>query len=337
MTSRRVLVTGGGGYVGSLLVPRLLADGHFVRVIDWFVYGHHVLDAARGRPSLELVEGDIRDWKLLDASLDGIDTVIHLACISNDPSFDLDPSLGRSVNFEAFTPLAELAKAKKVARFVFASSASVYGVSEAANVDEDHPLKPLTDYSRYKAECEKIILGEQARDFVVVIVRPATLCGYAPRLRLDLVVNILTNHAVNRGRITVTGGPQKRPNLHVDDMVRLYSLLLTLPDDRIAGRIYNVSRENHTVAALAELVRTTVEAKTGKSISIETKPTDDLRSYHISAERIARELEFVPRRSIADGIADLTDALTDGRVPNALDDPRYFNIRTMKEIFPIRG
>src|SRR5205823_2983025 len=200
-------------------------------------------------------EGDLRDQELLRRILPGCDAVIHLACISNDPSFELNPELGKSINFDAFAPLVRLSKESGVKRFIYASSSSVYGVSDNPDVDEEHPLRPLTDYSKFKALCEPILLEQGGRDFTTVVVRPATLCGYSPRQRLDLTVNILTNHAVNSGKITVFGGEQQRPNLHIDDMVDLYALVLRLPADAIAGKVFNVGYQNHTVAEIARRVR----------------------------------------------------------------------------------
>ena len=216
---RRVLVTGGAGYVGAVLVPKLLDAGYAVKVLDLYLYGDDVLKA---HPNLEQVKGDIRDRQLLDKTIPGCDAVIHLACISNDPSFELNPELGKSINYDAFLPLVQIAKDKGVRRFIYASSSSVYGIKDEENVTEDLPLQPLTDYSKYKALCEEVLLKAQAPGFTSLILRPATVCGYSPRLRLDLAVNILTNLAVNTGRITVFGGAQKRPNIHIEDVTDLY-------------------------------------------------------------------------------------------------------------------
>ncbi len=217
MKFERVLVTGGSGYVGSLLVPQLLADGHEVTVYDTLHYGSDFLPTEN--PRLHVIEGDVRDTVLFSSAVAGHDAVIHLACISNDASFELDEGLSTSVNLDAFRPLVVAAKGAGVRRFIYASSSSVYGVSDAPDVTEEHPLVPLTLYNQYKGECEPMLLDEITDDFVGVIIRPATLCGYAPRQRLDLSVNILTNHGFNNGLIKVFGGSQLRPNLHIKDMV----------------------------------------------------------------------------------------------------------------------
>ena len=326
---KTVLVTGGAGYVGAVLVPQMLARGYKVKVLDLYIYGEDVLDAVRDDPNLEQIKGDIRDQALLQRVLPGCDAVIHLACISNDPSFELDPDLGKSINYDAFTPLVDISRASGVRRFIYASSSSVYGVKQEENVDESMSLEPLTDYSRYKALCEEVLLRYQSPDFTTVVVRPATVCGYSPRQRLDVIVNILTNHAVNTGQIKVFGGDQKRPNIHIQDMVDLYLLLLELPDARIAGKIYNAGYENYTVRQLAEKVRDVVGPDRVKLVTV---PTDDPRSYHISSEKIARELGFRPKHKIEDAVRDLVQAFADGRLPNSMTDSRYFNIKRMQEI-----
>lgn len=322
-----ILVTGGAGYVGSALVPRLIAAGHAVRVLDLYLYGEDVLAPSRG-PQLTEIRADLRDSDAVRRAVDGCDTVIHLACISNDPSFELNPSLGKTINLDAFEPLLLASRDAGVRRFVYASSSSVYGVKDVENVTEDMPLDPLTDYSKYKAMCEEILAQYQSPDFTTVTVRPATVCGYAPRQRLDVIVNILTNHAYHNRKIKVFGGTQKRPNIHIADMVDAYLLMITAPDAAIAGKVYNVGGSNHTVQELAEIVRGVV----GDDVTLETVPTDDPRSYHISSEKIAQELGFRPTRSIADAAQSLVDAFENGLLPDAMSDARYFNIKKMQEV-----
>nr|MBC8279477.1 SDR family oxidoreductase [Chloroflexota bacterium] len=285
-----VLVTGGAGYVGSVLVPKLLAQGHHVKVLDLFMYGENTLDAVKGNPNLQLIKGDIRDRNLLDKSLRGCDSVIHLACISNDPSFELDPDLGKSINYDAFFDLVDVSKDVGVRRFVFASSSSVYGIIEGREVTEDLALQPLTDYSKYKAMCEDVLLAKKEPGFIPLILRPATVCGYSPRLRLDLIVNILTNHAVNNKQIKVFGGEQKRPNIHIDDVTDLYVNSLIWPEDVIDGNIFNAGYDNQTVNEIAKSVQESV----GDDVQIVTTPTDDLRSNHNSSDKIEKALGFVP-------------------------------------------
>jgi nucleoside-diphosphate-sugar epimerase len=324
-----VFVTGGAGYVGAVLVPKLLARGHRVRVLDLFLFGTDVLPE---HPSLASIKGDIRDQDLLRQALPGSDSVIHLACISNDPSFELDPTLSRTINFDAFEPLVAIARQSGVRRFIYASTSSVYGVSEHENVTEDHPLVPLTDYSKYKGLCEPILSRYQSDDFTTVTIRPATLCGYSPRQRLDLTVNILTNLAVNNRKITIFGGSQKRPNLHIQDMTDLYLELLEIPSAKIAGRTFNAGFQNHTVAELGRMVHDAVlrEMPQLAPIAMETTPSNDLRSYHISSDKITRELGWRPKRTVEDAIVDLCRAFRASKLPNSLTDIRYFNVKTVQ-------
>lgn len=242
------------------------------------------------------------------------------------PSFELNTTLGKSINYDAFFDLLAISRKSKVKRFIYASSSSVYGIKEVENVTEDLPLEPLTDYSKYKALCEDVLKKEPTKGFTWVIVRPATVCGYSPRLRLDLAVNILTNLAINTGKISVFGGEQKRPNVHIDDITDLYVKLLELPDKKIAGKTFNFGFENHKIAELATLVREVV----GKDdVEIVTTPTDDNRSYHISSAKIERELGIKPKHSVEEAVKDLKDAFVSGKIPDPMNDIRYYNIKTM--------
>lgn len=331
---KNILVTGGAGYVGAVLVPVLLHRGYHVRVLDLYIYGEDVLDGVKGHSNLEQVKGDIRDVSLLKKCITECDAVIHLACISNDPSVELAPQMSRTINYEAFGPLVRISKEKGVKRFIFASSGSVYGVSDAPDVTEDHPLVPVSLYNKYKSMCEPVLLEAQSPNFTTVIIRPATICGYSPRQRLDLTVNILTTHAVYNNRITVFGGEQMRPNIHMQDMIELYAMLLEVPDRLIAGQVFNAAYQNYSVARIAEIVRDVVvsEMQENADIDIVTAPSNDPRSYHISSEKIKRELGFVPKRTIEDGVHGLLDAFRAGKVPNPLEDIRYYNVKMMKHI-----
>jgi nucleoside-diphosphate-sugar epimerase len=322
---KRVLVTGGAGYVGSNLIPKLLTAGYEASVLDLYLYGEVFADL-KSNPGLTETKGDLRNAADVQRAVAGCDAVIHLACISNDPSFDLDPTLGRSINFDCFRPLVKASKDAGVRRFIYASSSSVYGIKTDMDVTEELPLDPLTDYSKYKAMCEEVLEQEREPGFVCVTLRPATVCGYAPRLRLDLTVNILTNHAINNGRITVFGGDQLRPNIHVEDMTDLYLQLLEAPDEVIDGKIWNAGYHNLKVSAIAEMVK----AEVGPKVDIVVTPTDDHRSYHVSSEKIRRELGFSAQRSVKDAIVDLKAAFNAGKVPNSMTDDRYYNIKRMQ-------
>jgi len=323
-----VLVTGGAGYVGSVLVPKLLAEGHNVAVLDLYIYGDNLFDEFKAHPRLRQIKGDLRNPEVVREALWGCNAVIHLACISNDPSFELNPELGKSINYDSFRPLVRAAKAAGVERFIYASSSSVYGIKDDPEVTENLTLEPLTDYSKFKAMCEQVLAEERAPGFVTCTLRPATVCGYAPRQRLDVVVNILTNQAFNTRKIKVLGGMQKRPNIHIQDMTDLYVFLLQQPNESIDGEIYNAGFENHTLNQLAEMVTRQV----GNDITVDVVPTNDLRSYHVSSEKMRRKLGFTPKHTIEEAVSDLVAAFRAGKLPNSLDDSRYFNIKRMQEI-----
>ncbi len=327
MTQRLVLVFGGGGYVGAALTPKLLSEGYKVRIYDTFWYGKEVFTPYLNDPSLELIVGDIRDQQKISKALNGSSDVIHLACISNDPSFNLDPNLGKSINLDSFAPLVRIAKRSGVQRFIYASSSSVYGVKNEDKVTENLTLEPLTDYSKFKMLCEDIILNEHCNDFSCTILRPATICGFSPRQRFDLSVNILTNHAINLQKITVFGGSQYRPNLHIQDMVRAYLHLLTQGKE-IGGAIYNVGGENLSLTEIAEKVRNQIDPK----LKIEYSETDDLRSYRVDSSKIFTEIGFKPIYSVQHAILDLHMAFVKKRYFNSLENSLYFNIKRMKEL-----
>jgi nucleoside-diphosphate-sugar epimerase len=321
---KNILVTGGAGYVGSVLVPKLLSRGFNVRVIDLMIYG----ETLPNHPNLKIFKGDIRDKILLKKSLENCHAVIHLACISNDPSFELDKKLGKAINLDAFKPLVMEAKNAGVTRFIYASSSSVYGLKKEQNVNEDMSLEPLTDYSKFKADCEKILLDFQSENFTTTTIRPATVCGFSPRQRLDLVVNILTNLAYNKKKITIFGGSQMRPNIHINDMTDLYVLLLGLPKAKIAGKIYNAGYENSTVLELGKIVQNVV----GDEVELISSKTDDNRSYHISSEKIKSELNFQAKNTIKDAVSDLVSAFNNNLLANPLENELYYNIKRMNNI-----
>ena len=325
MSYSNIFVTGGAGYVGAVLVPRLLEKGYNVTVLDLMIYGDSVLPEHQ---RLKMITGDIRDQEMLRAEIPGHEAVIHLACISNDPSFELNPTLGRSINLDAFGPLVEISKSVGVERFIYASSSSVYGIKEESDVHEGMTLEPLTDYSKFKADCERILKEQESIHFTGVTVRPATVCGYSPRQRLDVVVNILTNLAYHKREISIFGGSQLRPNIHIEDMVQAYLALLSAPTELVAGEIFNVGYENQSVLELAETVRGVV----GEDVRLARTASDDNRSYHISSGRIKDRLGFEAQHTIRGAVEGLVSAFEKGLLPNSLDDEKYFNIRRMQSI-----
>ena len=322
---KKIFVIGGAGYVGSALVPKMLEAGYQVTVYDLFIYGEDVIEK---HPNLSTIKGDIRNINLMEDSLIGFDSIIHLACISNDPSFELNPDLGKSINLDSFRPLVKIAKKLKIKRFIYASSSSVYGIKKEKNVIETLTLEPLTDYSKFKVECEKILSEFTSDEFETVIIRPATVCGYAKRQRLDVVVNILTNLAFNKRKIKVFGGDQLRPNIHIQDMVNIYIEVLKAEKKLVNGEIFNAGYDNFTVSDIALTVKEVI----GSDIEIETLPTDDNRSYHVSSEKIKQTLNFTPKHTIRDAIRDLKKAFEEKKLPDSLENSKYFNIKKMQEI-----
>jgi len=328
----RLFVTGGAGYCGSLLVPQLLAHGYRVTVYDTLYFGDKFLPTEN--PNLAIVQGDIRDARKLAQVLPGHDAFISLACISNDASFELDEKLSTSINLDAFEPMVRAAREAGLKRFVYASSSSVYGVSDQPDVTEDHPLVPLTLYNKYKGMCEPIIKEYCNDSFVGVIFRPATVCGYAPRLRLDLSVNILTNHAVTNNKITVFGGAQLRPNLHVQDYCDAVEMLLEAPREKVQKETFNIGFQNMSIMEIAELVKRVVKEEFPErpDAGIVTTPTDDNRSYHINSDKVFRTLGFRPKYSVEDAVRGLCSAFRAGKIADSMTNDWYYNIRTMKKL-----
>lgn len=328
---KKVFVTGGAGYCGGILIPKLLELGYDVTVYDTCYFGKNHLPISH--PNLKLIEGDIRDLKLLKSSITNHEITLHLACISNDASFELDENLSTSINLEAFEPLVLIAKESGVKRFIYASSSSVYGVSELKDVKEDHPLLPLTLYNKYKGICEPILNRHASEDFVVTTFRPATVCGFSPRMRFDLSVNILVNHAVNYGKITVFGGSQLRPNLHILDYADVVCLLMTAPKEKIQKEIFNVGGENLSIFEIAQLVKRIVEAETDiPQIKVEIQESNDPRSYHINSDKIKKQLGFTPKRNVEFAVRELLNAFKHGTFSDTIKNDIYYNVRTIKKL-----
>ena len=325
MEIKKIFVTGGGGYVGSVLVPLLIKNNFEVTVLDLMIYGEEVLT---NHPKLKIVKGDIRNKDLLEKVIPSHDAVIHLACISNDPSFELNPKLGKSINLDSFEPFIEICVKNKIKRFIYASSSSVYGIKKENDVNEDMLLEPLTDYSKYKADCELILKNYQSSNFTTVILRPATVCGYSPRQRLDVVVNILTNLAYNKRKISVFGGDQLRPNLHIKDMANAYLNVINASKEDIEGQIFNVGTQNLSVNSIAKIVKRIV----GEDVTLEIVKTNDNRSYHISSKKIENILGFVPKYTIENAIQELTNAFKNNLLTDTLNNEKYFNIKRMQSI-----
>ncbi len=328
-----VAVIGGAGHVGSALVPRLLEAGYPVRVLDAFWYGQDGLPDPAQAPGLSLHALDVRDGDAVRIALEGADAVIHLACVSNDASFDLDPAFSRAVNLDAFGPVVTAAETVGVRRFIFASSSSVYGSRSEGDVTEDTPTEPMTGYSACKLECEGILLGSTSA-MERVVLRPATVCGYAPRMRFDLTVNLLTMHALVNDRIRIYGGQQFRPHLHIQDMVQAYLDTLAAPARVVDRQVFNVGFQNRTVEEVAFLIRDCLAPRPTEVIH---DPHPDIRSYRVNGSKFQKVLGFSPRHTVEDAVRDVAAAAARTPFPDPLNNPRYHNVRRMQELLAAWG
>ena len=320
---KKILVVGGSGYVGCALVKKLTSLDYQVRVLDLLIYGKNLED----HKNLEIIKGDIRDIDIIRKSLKNIDVVVHLACISNDPSFELNPKLGKSINLDSFKPFLNVCNESKIERFIYASSSSVYGIKSEKNVHEEIKKEPITEYSKYKSICEEILFNEQ-NDIIKTVIRPATVCGYSKRLRLDLVVNVLTKVAYFEHKIKIFGGSQLRPNIHIDDMVNTYVLLIESDPKLIDGHVFNAGYENLSLDEMAEMIKKVFN----KNLVIDRIKTDDNRSYHISSKKIQEVLKFFPKKTIEHAIKELIDVFDSNILENPLENEMYYNIKKMKSI-----
>ena len=321
---KNILVIGGGGYVGTHLTDQLIEKKYRVTVFDLFIYGNFLTK----HNNLNVIKGDIRNLDLLKKIVKNFDCIIHLACISNDPSFDLNPELGKSINFDPFEDLVKISKENGVKRFIYASSSSVYGIKSENDVDENFSLSPLTDYSRFKAMCEDILFRYNDNYFTCCIVRPATVCGYSKRQRLDLVVNILTNLAYNSEEVSIYGGSQLRPNINIKDMSNAYLFLLEQPEKKISGEVFNIGFENYSVNTLCDLVIKNVK----KKVTVRRLKSDDNRSYHISSKKIKDKLGFVNYYNIEDAIKELVNVFEKNLLVDPLSNEIYYNIKKMMSL-----
>lgn len=327
----KILITGGAGYVGSLLIDRLMKSNrsdHYT-IYDKCFFGHKHI---QNNEKIRLIKSDIRNIKSFSKALKDIDIVLHLACISNDPSFELNSHLSKTINFDCFEDLVKSAKKNGVKKFIYASTSSVYGVSKKKNVKENHPLIPLTDYNKFKGLCEPILNSYLDRNFHGLIIRPATLCGLSPKMRFDLTVNILSNFAYHKKFINVFGGDQLRPNLHIKDMCRLYELLFKKSFKNICGEIYNCGFQNMKIIDIANKVKNIYEKKYDNEIKINITKSNDKRSYHINSSKIKKDLNFIPKYKIDDAINELFKAFEKKDIKNSFKNKNYFNVKKLIEL-----
>ena len=323
---KKIFITGGGGYVGTRLIPYLLKKNYTITVYDTFYFGNKL----RKDKNLKLIRGDIRNVSKIKKACKNHEIFIHLACISNDSSFELNKNLSTSINLNAFEPMVKAAKSSQIKRFIYASTSSVYGLSDKKNVRENHPLVPLTLYNKFKGMCEPLLLKHTDKNFTGVIFRPATVCGYSDKMRLDLSVNILTNFAFNKNFIKVFGGKQLRPNLHILDYCDVIQKLITAPKNKIENQIFNVGNQNMSINKIANMVKKIVEKKYNKKIKIIKEESKDIRSYHINADKIKKILNFKRKRKIEDAILEMCKAYELGKIPNSFSDVNYFNVKKIK-------
>jgi nucleoside-diphosphate-sugar epimerase len=307
----KILVTGGCGYKGSVLVPKLLARGYKVRVLDIMWFGNFL----EPHPNLEVIQGDVCDIDQI--SLDDIDVIIHLSSVANDPCSDLDPKLTWEISALATMQLADKAARTGLKQFIYASSGSVYGIKEEEQVTEDLVLKPISEYNKTKMVSERVLLS-YSDNMKVQIIRPATVCGYSPRMRLDVSVNMLTMQALSKGKITVFGGKQVRPNIHIDDITDVYLHLIDHPD--VCG-IYNAGFENISILDIAKLAAKHIP------VEIEVTESNDPRSYRVNSDKLLAT-GFKPKKSVEHAVQEIIEKYQSGAVK---DEERYYNLKWMQK------
>jgi nucleoside-diphosphate-sugar epimerase len=316
-----VLVTGAGGYLGSVLTEQLLERGYRVRALDLFLFGEHGLDRVRGHPGLEIVRGDARDLQLVEKAVDGAAAAVCLASLVGEAACDRDPRGTVATNHIATLALAEACHYHGVERLLFASTDSAYGIREGIMLEES-PCNPLSLYARLKLDTEQRLLALPSDRTAVCVLRQATLYGLSPRMRFDLIINILTLHAVSRGKFTIFGGKQWRPLVHVADSAAAFVLAIEAPLDAIRGQVFNVgsNEQNVQIYQLGDLVGELIPEATRETTDV----PPDLRDYHVSFDKISRVLGFRASRTIADGVVEIRRAIERGQFADPFS-PGYRN------------
>tara|TARA_B100000989_G_scaffold295109_1_gene275454 strand:+ start:49 stop:1068 length:1020 start_codon:yes stop_codon:yes gene_type:complete len=329
---KKILITGGSGYVGSRLIYKLLEEtNYYIINYDISLFGDNHLPKNN---NFFYYKEDITDPKKFEEVIvkHNVDTVLHLACISNDPTYELNSELSKKINYDCFEELVKISKKNNVKKFIYASTCSVYGISDSPNVIETNELKPITDYNKYKALCEPILLKYLDNKFQGIIIRPATVCGFSEKMRFDLTVNILTNYAYNKGYIRVFGGRQSRPNCHIDDMCALYKKLVDDDISKYSGEIFNVGTENLKIIEAAEKVKSVMQNKLNKNnIEIRVEESADIRSYMINSDKIKNLLGFEFKKTVTNAIEDLCDAFEKNIIKDSFSD-QWSNIKVLTKI-----
>ena len=330
---KKILIFGGSGYVGSKLIFALLKKNFEVINYDIDLFGKKHLPFKNRY--YHHIHADIRDINKIKKILKKFkpSIIIHLACISNDPSFLLNAKLSKEVNFTSFKKLSKIIESFKISRFIFASTASVYGISKSPKVTEKHRLKPVTLYNKYKADCEKIFLNNFPDNMEKCIIRPSTVCGLSPAMRFDVTVNILTNFACNKDYVKVFGGNQTRPNIHIDDMIRLYIKLISMKNfSKVNGKIFNAGFENLSINAIAKKVKKIVEKIFNKKIKIIREKSDDKRSYRVNSDKIKKTIGFYPKKDVSSAIKEMALEFKLKKLQDSFTNINYFKIKKLKKI-----
>ncbi|MGI0021541.1 MAG: NAD-dependent epimerase/dehydratase family protein [Nitrososphaeraceae archaeon] len=324
---RQILVTGGAGYLGSHVVEKLLNRGYKVRILDNLSFGDKALKLLKKKYNFELINGDIRDLRIILQSMEGIDAVIHLAGIVGDPASKIDPVKSTEVNYLSTKLVVDTAKYFKIKQFIFASSCSVYGASNSHILNESSKLNPLSIYAETKLKSEKVLLDSNGKDFSPTIFRAGTFFGYSNRMRFDLVVNLFVGQAISKHKIVVEGGDQWRPFIHVVDAADAYVLALEKTRSKMKG-IFNLGADelNHQLKEIAKFVKSSIP-----DVRVEQSNNTDRRNYRVSFAKIKKTLGFRAEKSVTDGIAEIKNAIVSGKI-RSWENPIYYNNR-----FPLTG
>ncbi len=329
----KLLITGGSGYVGTRLTNYILAKYKEVKLYNYDISFFGDDHLPKSNKNYIYLKKDIRNSEEFAKAIieNKIDTVIHLACISNDPTFELNSKISKIINFDCFENLVSISKKNSVKKFIYASTSSVYGVSDSPRVDENHELVPLTDYNKYKALCEPVLKKYIDDNFQGIIIRPATVCGFSEKMRFDLTVNILTNFAYNKKIINIFGGEQYRPNIHIDDMCRLYDQLIFSDISKFNGEIFNAGFQNLKVVEIANMVKKIVENHINEEVKLNFVESNDKRSYRVTSDKIKSMMNFDMKKNVEDAINDICIGFKNNTIKDSFNE-KFLNIKVLQKL-----